>query len=88
MKKQYNIIIGLALLATISACYAFKNTRYYSVKTGEEFTNARYESYKEQDEFNYLVKEESFLNYEAGFTAGMITLGIGFLFLGLYKKRN
>lgn len=87
MKNQYNIIIGLALLASIAACYAFKNTSYYSVKTGEEFTNASYEKYKDEDEFNYLVREKSFLNYEAGFTAGMVTLGLGLLFVGFYKKR-
>lgn len=88
MRKQYNIIVGLALLASIAACYVFKGTRYFSVKTGEEFKNVSYENYKAKDEFNYLVREESFLNYEAGFTAGMVTLGIGFLFIGLYKKKK
>jgi hypothetical protein len=88
MKKQYNIIVGLALLATIAACYVFKDTRYYSIKTGEEFTNASYERHREADEFKYLVREESFLNYEAGFTAGMITLGLGFLLIGLNKEKT
>ncbi|MGV3503590.1 MAG: hypothetical protein ACO1O1_07770 [Adhaeribacter sp.] len=88
MKKPYHIIVGIALLATIAACYAFKNTRYYSVKTGEEFTAVRYEKYKQEDEFNFLVREESFLNYEAGFTAGMVSLGLGFLFIGLTKKKG
>jgi hypothetical protein len=88
MKNQYNIIIGLALLATIAACYIFKETKYFSVKTGEEVKNVHYEKYKEIDEFNYLLREESYLNYEAGFTAGIITLGLGFLFIGLYKKRR
>jgi hypothetical protein len=88
MKKQYNIIIGFALLFTIAACYVFKNTKYFSIKTGEELKNVRYESYKDKDEFNYMIREESHLNYEAGFTAGMVTLGLGFLFVGLYTKRD
>lgn len=88
MKKHYNIILGLALLASIASCYAFKKTRYYSVRTGEEFTTASYEKYKDEDEFNYQVREESFLNYEAGFTAAMVSLGLGFLFIGLNKKVN
>ena len=86
MKKYYNIILGLALLASIASCYAFKKTRYYSVKTGEEFTTASYEKYKDEDEFNYQVREETFLNYEAGFTAAMVSLGLGLLFIGLNKK--
>ena len=88
MKKQYNIIIGLALLAAIAACYAFKETKYFSVKTGEEIQYAHYENNKEIDEFDYLIREESYLNYEAGFTAGVVTLGFGFLFVGLYSKKK
>lgn len=86
MKKGYNIILGLALLITVAACYLFKKQRYYSVKTGEEVVNQRYASYKQDDEFNYLIREESSLNYEAGFTAGLITLGIGFLVIGFKNK--
>jgi hypothetical protein len=88
MKNQYNIIFGLALLATIAACYGFKKSRYFSIKTGEEIENVSYERYKEKDEFNYLLREESYLNYEAGFTAGFVTMGLGLLFIGLYKKGN
>lgn len=87
MKKPYNIIIGLALLSTIAACYVFKNTQYFSIKTGEELKHVRYESFKDKDDFNYMIREESHLNYEAGFTAGMVTLGLGFLFVGIYTKR-
>lgn len=88
MKKQYNILIGLALLFSIAACYVFKKNRYYSINTGEEFKNVRYENYKEKDEFKHLVREESYLNYEAGLTAGVVTLGIGFLIIGLIKKEK
>jgi hypothetical protein len=86
MKKHYNILFGLALLATVAACYVFKKSKYFSVKTGEEVKNERYESYKDKDEFNYLLREESHLNYEAGFTAGMVTMGLGLLFIGFYKN--
>jgi hypothetical protein len=87
MKKQYNIIIGLALLAGVAACYVFKDTRYFSIKTGEELKNVRYADYRDQDVFNFLIREESTLNYEAGFTAGMVTLGLGFLVIGLIRKK-
>jgi hypothetical protein len=88
MKRQYDILIGLALLATIAASYVFQKSKYFSKKTGEEVKIENYEHYKEKDEFNYLLREESYLNYEAGFTAGMLTLGIGFLFIGLNKKTH
>ncbi|MGV3588089.1 MAG: hypothetical protein ACO1OF_13875 [Adhaeribacter sp.] len=88
MKNQYNIIIGLALLFTVAACYVFKQHRYFSIKTNEEVTNVYYASYKENDEFKYLIREESYLNYEAGFTAGLTTLGLGFLVIGLINKRK
>jgi hypothetical protein len=88
MKKQYNIILGLALLATIAACYAFKKNKYYSIKTGEEVKYERQEGYQDKDDFNYLLRTESYLNYEAGFTAGITTLGLGLLLIGLYEKRK
>lgn len=88
MRNYYNIIFGLALLATVAACYVFKNSKYFSIKTGEEITNKEYALYKENDEFNYLLREESYLNYEAGFTSGTIILGLGLLVKGLSRRRK
>lgn len=88
MKYQYNIIIGLTLLFSIAACYVFQKHRYFSIKTGEEVKNVHYASYKENDDYNYLLREESYLNYEAGFTVGITTLGLGFLIIGLVNRRK
>jgi hypothetical protein len=63
-----------------------KNTRYFSTTTGEEAKIEQYD--KGKDEFNYLLREKYYLNYEAGFITGVITLGSGLLFIGLYKRKR
>lgn len=88
MKNQYNFIIGITLLCTVAASYIFQTSRYYSVKTGEEVKNYQFAQAKEKDEFNYLLREESALNYEAGFITGLTSLGLGFLIIGLTRKRK
>lgn len=86
MKNQYNIILGLALLTFIASSYVFKNTRYFSATTGEEVKIEQYD--KGKDEFNYLLREKYHLNYEAGFITGVITMGAGLLFVGLFNRKK
>jgi hypothetical protein len=88
MRNHYNILIGLALLFAIGACYLFPEKHYYSIRTGEEVPDTRFAGKREDDQFKFLLREETSLNYDAGITAGTVTLGVGFLLIGFTKRRN
>ncbi|ALJ00493.1 hypothetical protein [Rufibacter tibetensis] len=84
MVKRYNIILGLALLVAVGAGYYFNHNRYFHRTAGEEITRTVYEALESKNDW----RVEWHYNYDAGFTAGLSTLGIGLIFTGLISRKR
>jgi hypothetical protein len=84
MVKRYNIILGIALLVAVGAGYFFNHNRYFHQTTGEEITKTVYEALETKQDWQV----EWHYNYDAGFTAGVSTLGIGLILSGLVNRKR
>ncbi|WP_181306287.1 hypothetical protein [Rufibacter sp. XAAS-G3-1] len=84
MVKRYNIILGIALLVAVGAGYFFNKNRYFHTTTGEEISRTLYEDLEAKKDWQV----EWHYNYEAGFTAGLSTLGLGLILTGLMSRKR
>ncbi|WP_207430745.1 hypothetical protein [Sabulibacter ruber] len=82
MNKRYDILLGLALLIAVGTGYFFNQNRYFHTTTGEEISAAVYQNLETKEKW----RVEWNFNYEAGLTAGIATLGIGLVLLGVLSK--
>ncbi|KAA3438303.1 hypothetical protein [Rufibacter hautae] len=84
MNKRYDILLGLALLAAVATGYFFNQNRYFHVTTGEEVNKAVFNGFENKAKWQV----EWHFNYEAGFTAGIGTLGLGLILFGVAGKNR
>ena len=84
MVKRYNIILGIALLVAVGAGYFFNHNRYFHRTTGEEITKTVYQDLEAKEDW----RVEWHYNYDAGFTAGVSTIGVGLILTGLLSRKR
>ncbi|RNI30538.1 hypothetical protein [Rufibacter latericius] len=82
MNKRYDLLLGFALLLAVTTGYFFNKNQYFHATTGEEISRTVYKGLENKTKW----REEWHFNYEAGFTAGLATLGLGLVFFGLVGR--